>query len=96
MLLLYCIDSPLLQVHDFLSGDECDALIAKASTGLKQQVCADRSKSGKRTSCGVVCENEEVPGFRERICELTGVGALQLQHLKISKYLVGVVFAVVL
>ena len=45
-----------------------------------------RSENAKRTSSGVVCENEEVPGFHQRIAELTSQKAGQLQHLKISRY----------
>ena len=73
-------------MNDFLTEEECEALIAKASSGLTQQVCDGRSKTGKRTSSGVVCENDEVPGFRQRISALTNQSAGQLQHLKISKY----------
>ena len=45
-----------------------------------------RSENAKRTSSGVVCENEEVPGFHQRITELTNQKEGQLQHLKISRY----------
>merc|ERR1711865_130428 len=73
-------------VNDFLNEEECAALIAKASTGMKKQSCDVRSENAKRTSSGVVCENEEVPGFHQRITELTNQKEGQLQHLKISRY----------
>ena len=37
----------LLQVNNFLSEDECDALIAKASEGLTQQLCDGRAEDGE-------------------------------------------------
>jgi len=74
-------------IHDFLSPTECDDLIAKASAGLQRQTFDNRGTSnGKRTSEGVICENEEIPGFQRKVLRLTRVAAPQLQHLKISRY----------
>ena len=40
----------LLQVNNFLSEDECDALITKASEGLTQQLCDGRAEDGETYS----------------------------------------------
>ena len=47
-----------------------------------------------RTSNGVVCENDEVPTIRQKMCDLTRItDKQQLQHLKISRYIEGQQFS---
>jgi len=72
-------------VNDFLTQEECQRLIDKASTGMKTQTYSELGK-GVRNSTGVVCQDEEVPRFREKVMELTQQKPFQLQSLKISRY----------
>lgn len=86
----------LFIVNDFLTNDECDRIINKATAAendsnnnnhnalLREQVGGG---SVVRTSSGVVCVDDEVPTIRRKMSELTNVSDMrQLQHLKISRY----------
>lgn len=83
--------------HDFLTNDECERVIGKATAaedGRPDNVNNMREQVGGgsvvRTSGGVVCVDDEVPGVRRKMSELTNVpDQRQLQHLKISRYKTG-------
>jgi len=81
-------------VHDFLTKEECAALVSKAEPGLCRTQLFDQRGTGKRTSSGVVCDSSEIPSFRKKMVELANVPYEQLQDLKISKYLEGEEFSV--
>ena len=85
-------------VNNFLSDDECDRLIHKAMIGTLNGQNSLRPQIGGgavvRTSNGVVCENDEVPTIRQKMCDLTTItDKQQLQHLKISRYIEGQQFS---
>ena len=85
-------------VNNFLTDDECDRLIQKATSPsdtsrskLRQQIGGG---SVVRSSTGIVCENEEVPTIRQKMCELTNVDDVrQLQPLKVTQYVEGQTFS---
>ena len=87
----------IFAVDDFLSEDECAALIDKfghAAGNAATQGMGDNSEGSTRTSMGVVAENEEIPALRDRIAKLARVELAQMQPTKLTRYERGQSFSV--
>lgn len=84
---LKCVSAEpyIFTVDGFLSDDEADALVAKASRA-EEPSSSKLERRGERTSRTVVPQHQEVAGLRGRLSALVGVSLAQMQPLKITRY----------
>jgi hypothetical protein len=82
----------ILQVPNFVSAAEADALIAKIDASEAGESSELLSATGERTSVSVLAHDDEVSGLRARISNLVRVSESQMQPLKLTRYDRGAVF----
>ena len=82
-------DPPIFQIENFLSDEECDALMATGLKNLKPSVVVD--KSGKismqsRTSSSCYLSKVDMKWLHERVLSLTGCPVGNQEAVQVAKY----------
>lgn len=82
---------PVYAVHNFLSHEECDALIHAASDTFVSAPVVGKEPSGtispSRTSSTSFLAREDLPGYMRKICALTGKVASHCELPQVGRYL---------